>query len=94
MCSRNPTSPLRIKPESHPDPEACSRLKKRSTSADYLVQRGWLKPLTMDGRKVDMRMYLMIANHDPYYVFTRFGEVRRSRLKFNPDDVSDPAMHM
>ncbi|MEQ2157251.1 hypothetical protein GOODEAATRI_000035 [Goodea atripinnis] len=74
---------LRLKLQSLEDSQANRRTPHCQTQA-HIVQRYIQKPLLLNGRKFDVRSYLLIACTAPYMVFFRHGYVRLTCEVYDP----------
>ncbi|XP_053546937.1 inactive polyglycylase TTLL10 [Bombina bombina] len=70
--------------------ESMSKKIPNRRSQARIVQRYIGNPLLLDGRKFDVRAYLLIASTIPYFVFFRHGYVRLTCNNYDPksDDLT------
>jgi hypothetical protein len=80
------------------DPNATpDKLKCRtdiSTDA-ILIQRYVLNPLLLNGKKMEIRSYWLVASIEPFVVlYYREGTVRLTTRDYKPEEWSDPLIHI
>ncbi|XP_076451804.1 uncharacterized protein LOC143287581 isoform X3 [Babylonia areolata] len=70
--------------------DAKREVNKHSTRMPMIriVQRYISNPLLLDGRKFDIRAYMLIASTVPYLVLFHQGYIRLSCLKYDGDDTN------
>jgi len=79
-------------PEAAVDNLRCKRLRK-TTPKGTLVQQYIIDPLTLDGKKMEIRTYWFITL-DPLHVFYHDGTVRLTTRDYKIGDWSDPLIHI
>lgn len=74
--------------------EECAAARKRLPRRGLLAQRGVMKPMLLNGRKFDMRVYVLIASAKPHtYVYYHDGVARRSARAYDSES-SEAAVHL
>jgi len=79
-------------PESPVDRLRCKRVRN-SKRKNTLVQQYIIDPLTLEGKKMEIRTYWFITL-DPLYVFYYDGTVRLTTRDYKPGEWSDPLIHI
>ncbi|EGR34471.1 tubulin tyrosine ligase-like member 10, putative [Ichthyophthirius multifiliis] len=65
------------------DLQQMKQRKQKKNSQKYVIQRYIQNPLLYDGRKFDLRSYLLVASADPLIVYYVHGNMRLSFTKYN-----------
>lgn len=69
--------------------------KSICVSQDWVIQKYIENPLLIAGRKFDIRFYVLLTSLVPLTVWTYDDfYIRMSAVKYNPNELSDPAMHL
>jgi len=79
------------------DPEATREnleCKERSEESNRVVQRYIRDPLLLNGKKMEIRTYWIIASLDPFLIFYHDGTVRLTTRDYEDNDWSNPLIHI
>eukprot|EP00742_Colponemidia_sp_Colp-10_P010515 GILJ01011549.1.p1 GENE.GILJ01011549.1~~GILJ01011549.1.p1 ORF type:complete len:505 (+),score=74.24 GILJ01011549.1:25-1515(+) len=78
-----------------PDNRTCTRTTHSEEYDEYIVQSYITKPLLLEGRKSEFRLYWLLANVDPLmvYVFNE-GTVRLNSQPYKLDDWDNALVHI
>ncbi|XP_033113737.1 uncharacterized protein LOC117114242 [Anneissia japonica] len=79
--------------ETDPQVEKASKRNLRPYANQRLIQRYIANPLLLDGKKFDVRSYMLIASTTPFIVFFHPGYCRLSCDNYDPDS-HDLARHL
>ena len=74
----------------HSDVKDFDNLRDCSSKRDdnkYIIQHYIKHPLLIHGKKFDIRVYMLIASSNPYFVFYHHGYLRRSIVGYNADST-------
>jgi hypothetical protein len=78
-------------PEASDDKIVC---KSNVTTDSVLIQQYVLNPLLLNGKKMEIRTYWLIASVDPFIVLYRDGTVRLTTRDYKTEEWSDPLIHI
>jgi len=79
------------------DPKASNdqyKCKSDDNDEDIIAQRYLLNPLLLEGKKMEIRSYWVIASVEPFIVLYRDGTVRLTTRNYKPDEWDDPLIHI
>ncbi|CAG01732.1 unnamed protein product, partial [Tetraodon nigroviridis] len=95
LKSQDDVTAFRLKLQNAEDSQAsqASRRTLQRQPQPYIVQQYIQNPLLLNGKKFDVRSYLLIACTCPFVVFFRHGYVRLSCNLYDPRS-SDPSTHL
>eukprot|EP01123_Difflugia_compressa_P014350 TRINITY_DN7329_c0_g1_i1.p1 TRINITY_DN7329_c0_g1~~TRINITY_DN7329_c0_g1_i1.p1 ORF type:complete len:427 (+),score=84.72 TRINITY_DN7329_c0_g1_i1:43-1281(+) len=79
-----------VDPEAQPQDYKC----KIADRDDVLIQRYLLDPLLLEGKKMEIRSYWVVASTNPYVILYHDGTVRLTTREYKLDDWSDPLIHI
>jgi len=69
-------------------------LCKDTERRDVLIQRYLINPLLLEGKKMEIRTYWVIASVDPLIVLYRDGTVRLTTQNYQHGDWENPLIHI
>eukprot|EP01124_Arcella_intermedia_P004713 TRINITY_DN126_c0_g1_i1.p1 TRINITY_DN126_c0_g1~~TRINITY_DN126_c0_g1_i1.p1 ORF type:complete len:515 (-),score=94.17 TRINITY_DN126_c0_g1_i1:15-1559(-) len=67
---------------------------KGAHRSDSLIQRYIRNPLLLEGKKMEIRSYWVLASVDPLIIFYRDGTVRLTTRDYKEEDWNDPLIHI
>jgi len=67
---------------------------KKTDRKDSLIQRYIRNPLLLEGKKMEIRSYWVLASVDPLIIFYRDGTVRLTTRDYKEEDWNDPLIHI
>lgn len=76
------------------DPEKEVKCKPSRLDKEFVAQRYILNPLLLNGKKMEIRTYWMIASLEPFIVLYHDGTVRLTTQDYKKDDWSNPLIHI
>eukprot|EP00730_Choanoeca_flexa_P020112 TRINITY_DN9828_c0_g1_i2.p1 TRINITY_DN9828_c0_g1~~TRINITY_DN9828_c0_g1_i2.p1 ORF type:complete len:403 (+),score=85.07 TRINITY_DN9828_c0_g1_i2:1601-2809(+) len=76
------------------DEQAASRTGRPPPQMARIIQRYLQRPMLINGRKFDIRCFMLIACNKPALVFYHPGYVRLSVGSYKSDDYSDLSSHL
>ena len=71
---------------------ACKKVSSRSRSSSsnkVIIQQYIKKPLLIHGKKFDIRVYMLIASSNPYFVFYHPGYLRRAMVNYKQNSTAN-----
>jgi len=79
------------------DPEATVEnleCKRRGVEDELVLQRYIIDPLLLEGKKMEIRTYWIIASVEPFLIFYHDGTVRLTTTDYEENDWTNPLIHI